>query len=158
MITVSTEISHAPSKARMKGMTRINLNLSSEKAFRISASRFWCERSITVYEIWDEWFPRRGHLIVTEIFVEGTAVVSHQSVGLDVLLVGPEAVVGLVALLVFYFHLKAPNRSRQALIILCVIYSEHTGCVAPGRPIDAGRSMKAPGDVSIEWQQDKITN
>lgn len=41
--------------------------------------------------------------------MEGTTVMSHQSIGLDVLNVGPSTVVGLVTFLVVYMDLKPPK-------------------------------------------------
>lgn len=50
--------------------------------------------------------PVIGHLVVCDFFVEGPTVMSKQGIGLDVLSVGPGALVGLVTFLVVYTDLQ----------------------------------------------------
>lgn len=52
----------------------------------------------------------RHHLVVSELFVEGAAVVPQQCVGLDMLHIGPRALVGFIAVFIVHFNLHHKQR------------------------------------------------
>lgn len=56
--------------------------------------------------------PNLDYLVVGGFFMEGTTVMSHQSIGLDVLNVGPSALIGLVTFLIVYVDLIPPKTTQ----------------------------------------------
>lgn len=76
-------------------------------------------------------FTSYHYLLFTELLVESATIVSHQGVGLDVLYVGPGALIHFITFFVVHFHLQ--HKKEQHVVALeqmlpvsvcCRIYTE----------------------------------